>query len=223
MWLPCSDLGHAARPAETLISDPWLAPTGIDLNWPSTDGPVSLQVCIDGDKQFFTARCDWLHTLAGRPALLTAWLDAPGNAEIPPPAEAQEMLALRDQIQARMLDPPLDTGTLLRVTFPPGSLSTALSAARRLWASSTVKVTAEAALTPAARFVGTLRSDLQQLSETGGWPGATRVVVMYGPDDIRHLPATLEPAPFPEPRRSFKDQFDPEDRMAPGRVAEAAA
>jgi glycolate oxidase FAD binding subunit len=106
VWLPCPDPEHAARLVE-IVSDPGMAPSGIDLRW-RTDGPIGLIVRIEGDQQGVQARTERLHALVGRPA--------------PPPIDrARRPSAPRHGGHPELLDPPVDTGTLVRVSFPPGS------------------------------------------------------------------------------------------------------
>jgi glycolate oxidase FAD binding subunit len=124
VWLPF-DPEHAARLVEE-VSDPWMAPSGIDLRWPSADKPIGLIVMIvmiQGDRLDVQARQARLHALAGRPApppidrARARRLDAPDHGGLPP-AVAEKMLARHDRIHAELLDPPADTGTLVRVSFP---------------------------------------------------------------------------------------------------------
>jgi glycolate oxidase FAD binding subunit len=67
VWLPCADPEDAARLVE-VVSDAWMAPSGIDLRWPSADKPIGLIVMIQGARQDVQARAARLYALAGRPA-----------------------------------------------------------------------------------------------------------------------------------------------------------
>jgi glycolate oxidase FAD binding subunit len=239
VWLPCTSPAHAARLVE-MVSDPWIAPWGIDLHWPAGK-PMGLAVSIDGDRQFFNARFARLHELAGRPAqppIDTATaisLDAPDHDGLPP-AVAAALLADRDRIDAELLDPPPDTGTLVRITFPPVRLAEVLTviqatAARdglavAIYGSAgagvlDVEVPAECPPTVVARFVPALRAELGVPSESGT-PGAIHAVILYAPDEVRDLTDTLGPMPLLAPMQAAKDEFDPEHRMAPGRFADSA-
>jgi glycolate oxidase FAD binding subunit len=51
--------------------------------------------------------------------------------------------------------------------------------------------------------------------------GTTRAVVVYAPDEVRSLTDTHGPVPSLALIRAVKDEFDPEHRMAPGRIADA--
>jgi glycolate oxidase FAD binding subunit len=234
VWLPFTDPEDAARLVEE-VSDPWIAPCGIDLRWPSADKPGGLSVMIQGDQQDYRARQARLNALAGRPAPSpkerARRLDAPDHGGLPP-AVAQEMLARRDRIRAELLDPPADTGTLVRVSFPPARLAGALTVIRAAAADSgvaaaiegsagagvlDVTVPAESPAAAVARFVAALRAELGRLSGAG----AARAVLVYAPDEVRDLTDTHGPVPSLALMRAVKDEFDPEHRMAPGRLADA--
>jgi glycolate oxidase FAD binding subunit len=237
--LPCADPEHAARLVE-LVKDPWLAPSGIELNWPPGKS-ISLLVMIEGDSQSFQERANRLNELAGRPALppidpaRARRLDAPDHGALPA-AEAEAMLADRDRRNAELLDPPADTGTLVHVSFPTGQLAQLLIVIQAAAAASgvaagiegsagagvlEVKVPAESQAAAVAQFVAALRADLGRLSQAGTAPGTTRAVVVYAPDEVRKLTDTHGPVPSPALMRAVKDEFDPEHRMAPGRLADA--
>lgn len=240
VWLPCTDPEHAARLVQ-IVSEPWLAPTGIDLCWRSGE-PLELLVTIEGGRQDIYAREERLNALAGRassPPIDPAdapRLDAPDHGGLPEDA-AREMLALRDRIHAELLDPPADTGTLVRVSFPPVQLAGALTAIRSAAAANgvaagiegsagagvlDVEVPAESPASAVARLVATLRSDLGALSHAGtAASGASRAVVVYAPDEVRNLTDMHGPVPSLAVIRAVKDEFDPEHRMAPGRLPDA--
>ncbi|MGD0698418.1 MAG: FAD-binding oxidoreductase [Trebonia sp.] len=238
--LNCTDPEHAERLVEE-VRDPWIAAIGIDLRWPSADQPLRLFVKIQGDREDFRARSERLHALAGRPApppidrARARRLDDPDHGGIPP-ALAQELLAERDRIRAEILDPPADTGTLVRVSFPPARLAGTLTLIRSAAAGSgvdaaiggsagagvlDVKVPVGSPPAAVARFVDALRADLGRLSQPGTAPGSVRAVVVYAPDEVRDLADTHGPVPSLALLRAVKDEFDPEHRMAPGRLADA--
>jgi glycolate oxidase FAD binding subunit len=237
--LECADPEHAAR-LVALVSDPWMAPSGIVLHWPSADKPLGLMVMIRGDRQHFQERSDRLRALAGRPAAPpidhapARRLDAPDHGGLPP-AVAQEMLARQERIRAELADPPADTGTLVRVSFPPAHLAATLTVIRAAAADSEVaaaiegsagagvldvKIPAESPATAVARFVAALRAELDGRSQAGTAGGAARAVVVYAPDEVRDLTDTHGPVPSLALLRAVKDALDPEHRMAPGRIAD---
>jgi glycolate oxidase FAD binding subunit len=238
----CADPGEAARIMGIVASDSWLAPSGIDLSWPSADEPILVSVTVDHDSQDFRERVDRLWVLAGRtppppfdPAQAIR-LDAPDHGGLPP-AVARELLARQDRIQAELLNPPADTGTLVRASFPPQQLARALTAVQATAAAGRlaaaikgspsagvldVKVPAEAPAAVVSQFVVALRAELDRLAAAGPAPGASRAVVVYAPDDVREVTDMRGPVPSLSLIQSVKDEFDPEHRMAPGRFAEAA-
>lgn len=235
VWLPCADPEHAARLVE-IVKDPWMAPSGIDLHWPAGKS-IGLIVMIEGDRQSVQERRDRLEALAGRPApppIGPARAGRPGVPDHrgPSAAVAQQMLADRDEL----LDPPADTGTLVRVSFPAGQLAGALrviraAAAGRGIAAAVggsagagvldVEVPAQSPAAAVGRFVAALRAGLGGLSQPGTPPEAARAVVVYAPDEVRNLTDTHGPVPSLALKRAVKDEFDPEHRMAPGRLADA--
>jgi glycolate oxidase FAD binding subunit len=239
--LPCTDPEHAAELVE-VAADPSLQVSGIDVRWLSADQPLGLIVSLQGaDLQDYEARKARLHALAGRPAATpldrarARRLDGPDHGGLPP-AVAQEMLAQRDRIRAELEDPPADTGTLVRVSFPPALLARALTVIRAAAAGSgvdaaiggsaavgvlDVKVPAESPAAAVARFVAALRAELGGLSQAGMVAAAARAVVVYAPDEVRDLTDTHGPVPSLALLRAVKDEFDPEHRMAPGRLADA--
>ncbi|MGA8455205.1 MAG: FAD-binding oxidoreductase [Streptosporangiaceae bacterium] len=239
VWLPCADAEHAARLVE-VVADPWIAPSGIDLRW-RADGRLGLIVMIEGDRPGIQARADRLHALAGRPApppmdpAHALRLGAASQGELPA-AVAQQVQARRDRATAELLDPPPDTGTLVRVSFPPAGLAGALTMIQAAAAGSgitaaiegsagagvlEVEVPAESPATAVARFVAELRTELGRLCDAEAAASTPRAVVVYAPDEVRNLTDTQGPVPSLALMLAVKDEFDPDHRMAPGRLAEA--
>ncbi len=235
-WMPCRDPDHAARLVES-VSDPSMAPTGIELLL-RADGSLGLIVMIQGDKDDVHARAERLHALAGRPPsppfdeARARRLDDPDHGGLPP-AVAREMLARRERIRADLEDPPPDTGTLVRVSFPPARLAEAATAILASAADSEVAITikgsagagvldvkaaAESPAAAVARFVAALRAELGGLSQA---ERAARAVVVYAPDEVRELTDAHGPVPSLALIQAVKDELDPEHRMAPGRIADA--
>jgi glycolate oxidase FAD binding subunit len=238
--LKCTDPEHAERLVAE-VSDPWIAPMGIDLLWPSADEQLRLLAMIQGDREDFEARSARLHELDGRPAAPPIdhahprRLDDPDHAGLPPDV-AQRLLAQRERIRAEVEDPPADTGTLVRVSFPPTRLAGTLTLIRAAAAGSgvdaaiggsaivgvlDVKVPAATPAAAVARFVAALRAELGGLSQPGTATPAVRAVVVYAPDDVRDVTDAHGPVPSLALLRAVKDEFDPEHRMAPGRLADA--
>ena len=162
-------------------------------------------------------------------------LDDPDHAGLPPDV-AERLLAQQARIRAEIEDPPPDTGTLVRVSFPPTRLAGTLTRIRAAAAGSgvdagiegsvvagvlDVKVPAETPPAAVARFVDALRAELGGLGQPGTAAPAARAVVVYAPDEVRDLTDTRGPVPSLALLRAVKDEFDPEHRMAPGRLADA--
>ena len=84
-----------------------------------------------------------------------------------------------------------------------------------------VTAPAESPAAGVARLVAALRAELGTLRQAGKAPGAARAVVVYAPDEVRDLTDTHGPVPSFALMRAVKDEFDPEHRMAPGRLADA--
>jgi glycolate oxidase FAD binding subunit len=238
--LKCTDPEHAERLVAE-VSDPWIAPLGIDLHWPSADEQLRLIAMIHGDREDFDARSARLRALAGRPPLppvdpaRARRLDDPDHGGLAPEV-AQRLLAHQVRIKAEIEDPPPDTGTLVRVSFPPGRLAATLALIRAAATDSgvdaaiggsavdgilDVTVPAETPAAAVARFVVTLRAELGRLSQPGIAARAVRAVVVYAPDEVRDLTDAHGPVPSLALLRAVKDEFDPEHRMAPGRLADA--
>jgi glycolate oxidase FAD binding subunit len=238
----CAGPDDAARIVEIVAADRWLAPAGINLYWRSADKPIMISVLVEKNSEDFQERVDRLRELAGRPPMpvpdpaSARRLDAPDHGGLPP-AAAQELLAFRERQRAERLNPPPDTGTLVRVSFPSGQLAPALAAAQAAGTADglavaieqssglgvlDVKVPADAPAAAVAQFVEALRSEFDRLAEAVSAPGASRAVVVYAPDHVRAVTDMRGPAESSSLLQSVKDEFDPEHRMAPGRVAEAA-
>ena len=214
MRIEGADPGEAARIMGIVASDPWLAPSGIDLSWTSAGEPIQLMVMIDHDSQDFQERVDRLWVLAGRtppPPLDPAQaihLDAPDHGGLPP-AVAQQLLAHQDRIRAELLNPPADTGTLVHASFPPQQLARALIAVQATAAASSleaaikgspsvgvldVKVPAEAPAAAVSQFVVALRTE-GRLAEAGPASSASRAVVVYAPNQVRAVTDMRGPVP----------------------------
>jgi glycolate dehydrogenase FAD-binding subunit len=240
--IDCADPDDAARIVGIVATDPWLAPSGIGLTWTSAGEPIRLMVMVDHDSEDFQERVDRLWVLAGQtppPPFDLAqvmYLDAPDHGGLPP-AVARDLLARQERIQAELLNPPADTGTLVRVSFPPRQLARALAAVQAVAVSSgltaaiegsptagvlEVKVPAEAPAATVSPFVVALRTELGRLAGARPAPIVSRTVVVYAPDPVRELTDMRGPVPSLPAPQSVKDEFDPEHRMAPGRFAEAA-
>jgi glycolate oxidase FAD binding subunit len=233
VWLPCADPEHAAR-LVGIVSDDQIAPTGIDLRW-HAGGLFGLIVMIEGNRDDVQARAERLHGLAGRhcpPTIAHAGASRPGESGHGGlPASAMQ------EIRAGLPGLPADDGTLVRVLFPPAQLARSLSIIRAAAAGSgvaeriegsagagvlDVEIPAGSRAPAVAQFVSALRSELGSPSQAAREAAAApRAVVVYAPDEVRSLTDMHGPMPSLALVRAVKDEFDPEHRMAPGRLADA--
>ena len=240
MTLKCDDPEHAERLVQE-VSDPWIAPSGIDLRWPSADEQLRLIAMLQGDREDFNARKARVCELAGRevpppfdPARARR-LDDPDHGGLPPEM-AEKLRAQGERIRAEIENPSPDTGTLVRVLSPATRLAWTLTLIQATAADAGVQAAitgsavtgvldvAVGAETPngaVARFVAALRAGLGGLSQPTTTTEAARAVVLYAPDDVRDLIDAHGPVPSLALLRAAKDEFDPEHRMAPGRLADA--
>jgi glycolate oxidase FAD binding subunit len=233
----CDDPEHAERLIGEL-SDPSIAPLGIGLLWPSADEPLRLLVMMQGDREDYEARSTRVRALAGRPPMPP--IDPDHRRSLDdlglPPDEVRRLKAEQERIRAKIADPPPDTGTLVRIASPATRLAWTLTLIRTTAADAgvdaaidgsavtgvlDVKVPAEAPAGAVTRFVGALRAGLGGLSQPATTTEAARAVVIYAPDEVRDLIDAHGPVPSLALLRAVKDEFDPEHRMAPGRLADA--
>jgi glycolate oxidase FAD binding subunit len=238
--LNCDDPEHAEQLVAE-VSDPEIAPLGIGLRWPAADEQLRLFAMLEGDRDDFRARSARVYALAGREApppidrARARRLDDPDHGGLPPEV-AEKLLAQRERIRAEIDNPSPDTGTLARVSFPATRLAWTLTLIRTAAADAgvdaaidgsavtgvlDVKVPAEAPAGAVARFVAALRAGLGGLSQPTTTTEEARAVVLYAPDDVRDLIDAHGPVPSLALLRAVKDEFDPEHRMAPGRLADA--
>jgi len=123
--------------------------------------------------------------------------------------------------------------TLLRVAFWAGKLADVLSVIRAAADSAgldpsvagsagagvlEVVVGGEAAADTVAGFVAALRASLGALSAGSVLPATASAVVVHAPPAVREAVDMWGPVQSLELMRAVKNQFDPELRMAPGRL-----
>ncbi len=146
---------------------------GIDLRWPSADEQLRLLAMIQGDREDFEARSARLHELDGRPAAppidhaRARRLDDPDHGGLPPDV-AQRLLAQQARIRAEIEDPPPDTGTLVRVAFPPTRLAGTLTLIRAAAADSGVDAAIEG-----SAVTGVLDVKVPVETRRRRWPGSS--------------------------------------------------
>jgi glycolate oxidase FAD binding subunit len=124
------------------------------------------------------------------------------------------------------------SATLLRVAFWAGNLADVLSVIREaaeqhgldpaISGSAAgvleVAIGGEAAADAVASFVAALRANLGALSAGSVLPATASAVVVQAPGAVREAVDMWGPVQSLELMRAVKNQFDPEHRMAPGRL-----
>jgi glycolate oxidase FAD binding subunit len=216
--LDCPDPATAESAARAMAGSP-LAPSAIELDWPSTSLPIAVGVLLEGDEISVTERVERMRRLLGDR----------GTAES---RSAQPKRADRD------LDVPATTpaqGTQVRIAFWAGQLSSVLGTIRAAAAEQGldpavggsaagvlhVSLERESPAADVVQFVTALRAGLDRLSgpAEGVPPSVASAVVLSAPADVRDAVEMWGPVPSLDLMRRIKDQFDPEHRMAPGRFA----
>jgi glycolate oxidase FAD binding subunit len=244
--LDCPDPA-AASAAVHAIADSPLAPAAIELDWPAAASSISVSALLEGDEASVAGRADRLGQLLERavPRELTGNASAlPGHRT---PAEAEEPGSESSDGRAgadagaagrafRVLGPPSSgrgrPETLLRIAFWAGKLAPVLTSIREAagqhgldpaiggsaGAAVLDVVVGEGAVADAvAGFVADLRASLGGLN-AGMLPATASAVVLHAPPAIRDAVDMWGPVQSPELMRAVKNQFDPDNRMAPGRL-----
>jgi glycolate oxidase FAD binding subunit len=217
----CPDPASAAAAVRAMADSP-LAPAAIELSWPSAGALVSVAALLEGDQASVT----------GRAARMTELLARTRASQAARPAGPDPFATAAARPAGR------ESGTVIRVSFWPGQLVPVLVAIR---AAATrhdldpviagpaaagvleAAVAADAPTSAVASFVSTLRASLAGLalqSDHPGLPPATAsAVVVHAPPPVRESVDVWGPVPSLELMRAVKDRFDPERRLAPGRLA----
>jgi glycolate oxidase FAD binding subunit len=225
------DAESAAAAVRAIASSP-LTPSSIDLHWPSAAAPIMLLVGLEGDRASVEERADRLCALVGRDRLP---LLPPETAAVPPPSDATaDVHRKADQFLADRQNLALDEGTLVRVAFWVGQLARVLTTIRTTALANdldpaiegsagagvlNVAIRADAAADAVGRFITELRAGLATLSAGTVLPSAASAVVLYAPRNIRDAVDVWGPVQSLPLMQAVKDQFDPQRRMAPGRLA----
>jgi glycolate oxidase FAD binding subunit len=195
-----------------------LAPSAIELDWPSAAAPVSVSVLVEGAEVSVAERAELLVALLERAA------GGPVAAEAKPAGPHPAHRA-----------PEAAGATLIKAGFWTGQLSSVLGAIAAAAAEAgldpavagsaaagvlEVAVPAGAPASAVAGFVVALRAGLARLGgHQAGPPSMASAVVLYAPAEVREAVDMWGPVPGLALMRAVKDQFDPGHRMAPGRFA----
>jgi glycolate oxidase FAD binding subunit len=222
-WLTveCPDPA-AAQAAAQIMADSPLAPSAIELDWPSAAAPISVSVLLEGDDDSVANRAERMT------GLLRAQADDRTVADVE--AAAGPFSVARRPVDGR--GRASHDGTLLRVAFWTGQLASVLSAVRSAAGSGQDPVISGSAgagvldvSLPAmsgaevARYLTELRASLAGLSPNGIPPSRASAIVLRAPSEVRNAVDMWGPVPSLDLMRAVKDQFDPGHRMAPGRFA----
>jgi glycolate oxidase FAD binding subunit len=207
----CPDPAAAQATAQIMADSP-LAPSAIELDWPSAAASISVSVLLEGDEPSVASRAD----------RMTALLESRTADRVV--ADVGAAVDGRERASA---------GTLLRVACWTGQLASVLSAVRSAAENGDDPVIAGSAgagvlevwLPPemegsgVARYLAELRASLAGLAANGIPPSRASAVVLRAPSQVRNAVDMWGPVPSVDLMRAVKDQFDPGHRMAPGRFA----
>jgi glycolate oxidase FAD binding subunit len=208
----------AAEIVQAMADSP-LAPSAIELSWPSAAARISVAVLLEGDSESVAVRADRMASLVSR-GLAGLRSDQPKRSD---GSSAHATLAAGDR------------DTYVRVAFWAGQLERVLLIIRDAAAkhgldpvisgaagSGVLGVWIEGVAQPGAvvGFVEVLRDGLAGMAAVGGVvPSVASAVVVGAPPEVRNGVDVWGPVPSLALMRALKDQFDPEHRMAPGRFA----
>ncbi len=214
----CASGGAAAETVAVMTDSP-LAPSAIDLDWPSAVAPISVSVLLEGDATSVDGRAERMVALLGT------------RATVGQPSDR------RKRSDGRSTHPPRTTtsGTKIRITFWAGQLPQVLGVIREAAAehgldpaiggsagAGVLEVDVAASASPASvcGFVERVRAGLGGVGAVaGGPPSVASAVVLNAPAEVRDAVDLWGPVPSLGLMRAVKDRFDPEHRMAPGRFA----
>jgi len=218
LTLETADPETAAAAVRAMADSP-LTPSAIELSWPTADSPLTVSALLDGDDSSVAVRTDRMRAIVDRQ--LAGAEPTVGPLRVAgPPVGGREL--------------PDADGTCIRVAFWSGQLARVLTTIRTAAVANEldpaihgsagagvlhVAIPAGAAADAVARFVTELRAGLAGLSAGSVVPGTASAVVLYAPRNVRDAVDLWGPVPSLGLMRAVKDQFDPQRRMAPGRIA----
>ncbi|HEY1916075.1 MAG TPA: FAD-binding oxidoreductase [Streptosporangiaceae bacterium] len=205
----CATSAQVAQAVADAAGSP-LQASAIEIDRPSPGGPTQVGVLLEGHPSGVPERTDGLRDLLGG--------DAAAAGE-PPPWWGRGAAAAGE-------------GTLIRMTFWAGGLAAVLDAvddaAAQAGLAAALSGSAAAGVLhiatggppgPVAQFVTALRAAIGQADPDRLPPVRGSVVVLTAPPPVREAVDLWGPLPGAALMRAVKDQFDPDHRMAPGRLA----
>ena len=212
----------AAEVVQAMADSP-LAPSAIELDWPSATAPISVSVLLEGDAASVAVRTERMLGLLG--SLETA------IADVEPAVDAFRV----HRVPVGSRERPSEVGTQLRIAFWAGQLERVLQILREAGlelgldpaisgsaAAGVLDVQIAGKVLPGAAvsFVDQVRVGLGSMtSVAGGPPSVASAVVVCAPAQVLDAVDVWGPVPSLPIMRAVKDRFDPEHRMAPGRFA----
>jgi glycolate oxidase FAD binding subunit len=220
----CSAPEHAAEVVRIMADAP-LAPSAIELDWPSASASIAVAVLLEGDQASVDDRAERMASLLARGTVGPATRETVGQPSAQP-----------KRADGSSAHPALGADTtMIKIAFWAGQLSTVLRSIRESAAEHglgpaiagsaaagvlEVCVDHDASPDAVAAFVEALRAGLVSISAVGGVvPRVATAVVVCAPTEVCGLVDLWGPVQSLRLMRAVKDQFDPEHRLAPGRFA----
>ena len=224
---------QAADEIVRAMADAPLAPSAIELDWPSAAAPIAVSVLLEGDQASVDGRAERMASLLTRGTAGPATRVTIGSAARGTVGQPSAQPKRADGSSAH---PALGADTtMIKIAFWAGQLSTVLrsireSAAERgldpaiagSAAAGVLEVCVDHDASPDAvvGFINSLRAGLSSMADVGGVvPSVASAVVVCAPTAVRGLVDLWGPVQSLRLMRAVKDQFDPEHRLAPGRFA----
>ncbi len=226
--LNCPDPAAAAAAVQA-VADSALAPAAIELDWPAAARPIGVSVLLEGDEQSVAARSERMRSLLGGSGAEPNLHGSPDDAAGADGGAAAGAFRVLQPSSGGRGSP----GTLLRVAFWTGQLAQVLAVIREAAGQHgldpgisgsagagvlDVAVAEIADPSAVAEFVAALRAGLKALSAGSLLPATASAVVVHAPSAVRAAVDMWGPVQSLELMRAVKDQFDPQRRMAPGRL-----
>jgi glycolate oxidase FAD binding subunit len=224
--LGARDASTAQAAVEAAAASP-LAPSAVELDRPSREGPYSVAVLLEGEPEGVAERSARMTDVLGPGSSATAgppsWWGrgaaaAAGGTLIRIAFWATDLAHVLGAVDAAAaaagLDPLLGGSAAAGVIYAAVGEHAAPSAVARLVLELRAAVGAAA---PAGQAGS--RGGSPPPSAADGPPARGSVVVLRAPAGVRDAVDVWGPVPGVSLMRAVKEQFDPEHRMAPGRFA----
>jgi glycolate oxidase FAD binding subunit len=225
------DPAAAAAAVQAAAASP-LAPSAIELHWPAAASPVSVAVLLEGDEAGVAERAGRLRdTLPGAPAAA----EETGTDGTSAASTGARGIEAGSDARPRWWGQAGDAEqTVLQIAFWAARLEHVLTAIRSAASAADldpeiggsaaagvlqVRLESRVPANMAAQFVASMRAGLARPAGGARPDAAVSVVVLDAPRPVRAAVDMWGPVAGAGLMRAIKDQFDPEQRMAPGRFA----